>query len=273
MKEITIVFTLILILTSCSKPANNGIPAYVSIADPILQVELGQGSALHDISTIWAESEGENFGVYELPTVFPALVSGNRQMILNAGVKQSGDFFTREIYPCFDPFIETFNFVQKDTLYVQPVFKYKNQTQFLLIEDFENSNIFTGMNRTTSSNPNNLEGIAGQIVLNQGAITNLSLMGSSIPLARTGRTYLEVHFKGLSNFFLGAQGFKNGDKIFDDVIIPLYKTQDWQKIYIEITFLLNFVDADEYAFYIRANLPPNLNESEIFIDNFKIVRI
>jgi len=273
MKIFTFSFIITLVLLGCTKDSNNGIPAYVSISNPILNVEPGQGSALHDIGTIWAESEGENFGVYEIPTVFPALVSGNRQMILNAGVKQSGDFFVREIYPCFDPFIETFNFVQKDTLFVQPIFKYKTQTQFVLIEDFESSNILKGMNRTKSSNPNNLEGIAGQLLLNQGAITGLGLMGSSIPLPRAGRTYIEMHFKATSNFWLGAQGFENGNKIFDDAIIPLYSTEKWQKIYIELTFLLNFVDADEYAFYIRANLPPGATESEIFIDNFKVVRI
>lgn len=265
--------SIVLVLLGCSKSSNDGIPSYVSISNPTLQVQPGQGSGLHGIGTIWAESEGLNFGVYELPATFPALVSGNRQIILNAGVRQSGDFFVREIYPCFNPFIENVTFVQKDTLFIQPVFTYKTQTEFLLIEDFENSNVFTGMNRTGANNPGNLEGAAGRLSLNQSTVTALGIMGNTVPLTRTGRTYIELHFKGTNNFWLGAQAFSGGNQVFDDVIIPLFRTENWQKIYIEITYLLNFVEATDYKFYFRANIPPGVEETEVLIDNFKIVRI
>lgn len=265
--------SIVLVLSGCSKSSNDGIPSYVSISNPTLQVQPGQGSALHGIETIWAESEGENFGAYELPAAFPVLVSGSKQIILNAGVRQSGDFFVREIYPCFNPFIETVNFTQKDTLFIQPVFSYKSQTEFLLIEDFENSNVFTGMTRTGVGNADNLEGVAGKLSLNQSTVTALGIMGNTVPLSRIGRTYIELHFKGTNNFWLGAQAFSGGNQVFDDVIIPMFKTDKWQKMYIEITFLLNFVEATDYKFYFRANIPPGEEETEVLIDNFKIVRI
>jgi hypothetical protein len=273
MKSVYPAFLLLLILSGCSKTQNDGIPSYVNISNPILETTSAQGSALHDISTVWVESEGENFGAYEVPVTFPALVSGNRQIIVNAGIKQAGDFFIREIYPCYMPYFEDITFVQKDTVFVQPVFKYRDQVQFLLIESFENSNIFDGLDRTQAGNPNNLEGIAGFAELNEFRTSVDAKMGNALPIARQGRTFIELHYKGTNDFAMGVEAFEGGASFFSNFFAIFEPSQTWRKIYIEITNLLNNLDGDEYKFYFRAGLLPGLDEADIYIDNFKIVKL
>jgi hypothetical protein len=260
-------------LLSCSKTANDGIPAYVKISDVTLITTPEQGSALHGINTVWAESEGENFGVYELPVVFPALVSGNRQIIINAGIMQAGDYFIREIYPCYMPYFENVNFVQKDTVHVHPVFTYKDQVQFILIESFENSNIFAGLNRTDTSDPNNLEGIAGYFKLNESTPSVDAKMGNAITIARAGRTFIEIHHKGTNDFALGVEAIRGGATTFNNFFAVFEPLDRWRKVYIEITNLLNSLDADEYKFFFRSGLLPGREEGDFYVDNFKIVQL
>ena len=91
-RQFILLISLILI-TACSKAPNSGIPAYIQIDSLRVNAKVGQGSSSQLISTLWIESEGENVGPYELPVLAPVLVSGERQVILNAGVFMKGDYF------------------------------------------------------------------------------------------------------------------------------------------------------------------------------------
>lgn len=258
---------------SCSKPANNGIPAYVSVQNVVLETEQGQGSSLHGITTLWGESEGENFGAHELPIVFPALVSGNRQFIANAGVQRSGDFFFREIYQPYEPYATNLEFVPGDTLKIEPVFRYKNNVEFIFIEDFETSNIFAALTRTSENDENNLEGRCVTATLNENEPAIDAIMNNGIQIPRNGKIYVELHYKGTNDIGVGIEGFEQGLSVGANFFTLLEPTSEWRKVHLDVTNIVNVINAEEYKFFIRSALIPGLQESNIFIDNLQIIKI
>lgn len=271
----TVFFYLLIVLVafSCSKSENDGIPTYVSVKDIVLETQPGQGTSKHGITTIWAESEGENFGAHELPIVFPALVSGNRQFIANAGIQRSGDFFFREIYPLYTPYNANLTFTPGDTIFLEPVFEYRSGAQFIFIEDFESSNAFAELTRTSEDDENNLEGRAAFAQLDENNNAVNTIMNNSIVISRIGRTFVELHYKGTNDLGVGIEGFENGVSIGANFFSLLEPSPEWRKVHLDITNILNGLDSDEYKFFIRAALLPGLQESNIYIDNFQIVKI
>lgn len=270
------VFILLLIVffaLSCSKTANDGIPAYVSVQNVVLETAQGEGSSIHGITTLWAESEGEDFGAHELPIVFPVLVSGNRQFIANAGVQRSGDFFFREIYQPYQPYTVNLEFVPGDTLKIEPTFRYKSNVEFIFLEDFESSNIFSALTRTNANDENNLEGRCVTTTLNENNPSVDAIMNNGIQISRNGKIYVELHYKGTNDIGVGVEGFDQGLSVGASFFTLLEPTPEWRKVHLDVTNLINVLDAQEYKFFLRSALMPGLQESNIFIDNFQIIKI
>ena len=85
-----ILFCLVIILSSCDKLPNDGIPTYIKIANPKIETKANQGAAVHYFSDLWLESQGKDLGAYEYPTVFGAYIAGEQEIALNAGIFYNG---------------------------------------------------------------------------------------------------------------------------------------------------------------------------------------
>lgn len=264
---------IILTFLSCSKGPNEGIPAYVKVDQVDLVTKIGEGSDAHLINSLWLESEGEFIGVFEMPVEAPALVNGTKQIIVNAGVFVKGDFFNREIYPMYRPFITDLNFVPGETINLTPVFEYHDEVEFPLNEDFESGNVFSGLNRTSLGDVNNIEGRALHIALD--AATPLVRGTTSTPVAipEGKRVYIEMQFKGNVDFALGIETLSNGNVTQSGYLDRFFATDEWYKIYYDITFLLNDLNATSFNFFIEALKLESEVSSDLYIDNFKIVMI
>lgn len=268
-----ILLFLLALLSACSDGPNEGIPAYIQIDSIGLDVKAGQGSATHLINTLWIESEGENIGPFEMPVLAPALVSGNRELILNAGVLVRGDFFNREIYPAYQPFKIDLDFVPGQTLVVNPVFKYYDETEFPLIEDFENGNVFGGLDRTDVNDPNNLEGKALWIQVDDATPLVKGVTSSPVDITPLKRVYIEMDYKSDTDFAIGIEGLQNGSIVQQGYIDRIFASEDWYKIYYDISNIVNSIDADNFNFYIEILKLNGVDESNLYVDNFKIVVI
>lgn len=271
-----LLFTLLLV-SACSKGKNEGIPSYISINSVELNTTTAQGSDHHFINNLWIESEGENVGVFEFPNVIPVLVEGDREIIVNAGVYVRGDYNNREIYPAYKPYKEDITFLAKDTVEIFPVYEYYDEVDFALIENFESGNIFsgTGVDRTDIGNVNNTEGKALHIHLDDtnNEVNVSTNSATSIPLLK--KVYIEMEFKGNNDFGLGIEGISNGsvtDAFFFETFIPL-ESGEWFKIYYDITNIVNSLNAESFNFNIQAIKYNEPSETDIYIDNFKIVVI
>lgn len=264
-------FVLLVVLNSCKKSPNGGIPSYIQIDSVLLNTTASQGSNQNGINTLWIESEGEEIGVFEFPNIIPALVEGNREIIINAGVYVNGDYFNREIYPAYKPYIATVDFKLKDTLKITPVFEYYDDIGFIINENFESGNIFSTANRTTIGDTNNIDGSCLHLNLNNSDSTVKLLSGSSYQLPSSGRTYLELQTKYTNDFAIGVQAINNGSVSSETYIQIFIEKSDWTYLYQDITNLLVSLNAEAYVFFIQSSKYSNVNSSDIYIDNFKVI--
>ena len=272
-KKLVFGIVILSLLSACSKGPNDGIPAYVQIDSANVLTSTGQGSASSIVSTVWIESEGENVGAFEMPILAPILVNGERQIILNAGVFVKGDYFNREIYPAYQPFKTTVTFVPGETLVINPTFEYYDDTQFPLIEDFENGNVFAGLNRTPLADPNNLEGQALWIKVDNTTPLVRGTTSTPVDVPLLKRVYIEMDYKGDVDFAIGIESVINGSVSQTGYIDRIFASEDWYKIYYEISNLINTLSADNFNLFIEVLKLDSINESNLYIDNVKIVVI
>ena len=268
----------LLLVSACSKGKNEGIPSYIAINSVVLNTDAAtQGSNHHFINNLWIETEGENVGVYEFPNVIPVLVEGEREIIINAGVYVRGDYNNREIYPAYQPFKKDITFIERDTVEINPVYEYYDEVDFPLIEDFETGNIFSGVgvDRTDLGDVNNIEGRALHIHLDDLTDEVNAITSSTIDIELLKKVYIEMEFKGTNDFGLGIEGVSNGsvtDSYFFETFIPL-DNDEWFKVYYDITNIVNALNAESFNFYIQTIKYSQFSETDIYIDNFKIVVI
>jgi len=278
MKTIQLLFSLLILflISACGKGENNGIPSYIAIDSVVLNTDAStQGSNHHAITDLWIETEGHEVGVFEYPNVIPVLAEGERYIILNAGVYVRGDYNNREVYPAYQPYKENITFIEKDTVFISPEYSYYDEVDFPLIEDFENGNIFSATSRTEIGDSINTEGRALHLHLD-ATTSEINTETSSpivIPLGRS--VYIEMEFRGDNDFGIGIEGLYGGEttsSYFFETFTPI-NTDGWFKIYYDITTIVNSLDATSFNFYLQAIKYDSVIESDIYIDNFKIVVI
>lgn len=272
MKNLFFYFLVIITIgTSCTKIPNDGIPTYITLKKPTVETTaLEQGSALHDFPDLWIESGGVSYGAYEYPATFPTFLKGEQKVTINPGIYYNESVIERMIYAIYEPFEATYNFVQKDTIEITPVFNFRSSVDFITIEDFESSNNFSNMDRTDVGDPENIENKAGVITISASDLEKNSSTISSLAIPNGKRTYVEFSIK--SESFVNV-GFKSGTGGTNEVSLAIYKpTYEWHTAYFEVTNFINTVDEDYYHFYIDIQ-KNNLDlEEKTYIDNFKIMQ-
>lgn len=263
-------FCVLISLNACKKLPNGGIPTYIKLANPTLQTEVNQGASIHGISDLWIESGGKDLGAYEFPIIFPAYLAGENTVTINAGIFYNGNTSERRVHPALEPFKTTLNFVQEDTILIQPVFKYKSSVNFLYIEDFENTNNFSNVERTELNNAANISGKAGVITLNTGENFKSCQTISPLQITEGQRVILEF---GLKTDNYGGFGLKSISNSTNTIQLGSFAPYaNWTTSYFDLTSFINQVKEGEYQFYIEAERGSLTGESNTYIDNFKIIQ-
>ncbi len=270
-KNILLLIIVVIGIVSCEKVPNGGIPTYIKLSNPIIETDSpDQGSALHQFSDLWFETGGISLGAYEYPVTFAALVNGKQKVTINPGIKINAHIGDRRSYPIFEPFEAEYNFVAKDTLEINPVFKYRQGVNFLHIEDFESTNNFSDMQRTVIGNVNNLDGKAGIITLNGSETNKASISINPIQINEGKRVYVELSMKTDSYVGMGFQSLVDDENYLEIVV---YKPADeWETNYFEITDFIHLIKEGEYNFYINIQKDEEDAEEKTYFDNFKVIQ-
>lgn len=262
---------ILLISSSCTKVPNDGVPTYIKLKKPTIEnSSVNQGSTLHQFTDLWIESNGISLGAYEYPVTFAAFLKGEQKVIINPGIYFNESIIERVIYPIYEPFEATYDFIQKDTLEITPIFKYRPAVDFLNIEDFESSNNFSNMTRTELGDINNLENKAGLITLSKTDTKKNSTTVTALTIPNGKRTYLEFTMKTESFVDVGFKSASGGD---NELSLGVYKpVKNWYTSYFEITNFINTVNEGTYNFYIKIQKNNLEEEEKTYFDNFKIIQ-
>lgn len=279
-------FTLILLPISCDliNPEET-IPAYIYVTPFQLNTSGNQGTNSSKITEAWLMVNGDFLGAYTLPALIPILATGEQTITLEAGIKDNGIAATPEIYPFYQAFTAKVDLRANEVDTLRPVISYRSEAKFAFIEPFENAGqVFrdlragTDFNRIQIVSEGAFEGQSALIRLNKdNPAVELATVNNFRDLTSKGiRVYLEVDYKSEAPVIFGVQGFKNGlpgTAIFDPGFLP---SDNWNKIYFNISPLVAGGDFDEYKILFQSILPNNngvftQNNANVWLDNIKLV--
>lgn len=257
------------------------IPAYVELTSYSLSTLPGEGSASHKITDAWLFVEGRSIGAYQLPAEIPILGDGPTKLDIFPVIKENGVQAFSIMYPFYTKMDTVFDLEVAESRRLELSTTYSKDVNFAIIEDFEGSHFFTqeidGNDGTKIEidRTDVFEGTSsGKIVLTQqDSIIEAGWHQFFFP-GRGGTVFIELDYKCNIPFIVGLRGSKDGTfiKLYENFI----NTKDtWNKIYFNVSELIEPEVFDQYHPVIVGVRPDNLEEDEavIHVDNFKLIRL
>ncbi|MDQ3190137.1 MAG: hypothetical protein M3Q58_00935 [Bacteroidota bacterium] len=283
---IIIFFTVIisLLLFSCNiiNPSED-IPSYIKIDSIAFINDSTQGMDLHKITDAWVYVDEQLIGTYELPITLPVLAEGNRQIHIRPGIIINGIAATRGIYPFFNSYRISAELTPKEITVIAPQVKYHSDFTQAWTSDFETE---MKIERLPGSKTNILRitdpailgeynGTAcGGIILDADSnqFVGSSLTDFPLSLPRTSQPiFLELIYKCNDKFSVGVIA-RNPEGDQAQVVLHINPSAKWNKIYVNLTEVVsqNF-QSNGYYFFMLAEKSKDIDKSEIYIDDLKIL--
>jgi hypothetical protein len=258
------------------------IPAYVQIDTIKLETKNDEGSNSHKIKDAWLFVDNQLIGPFELPMLAPVLHEGDHTIEIFAGMADNGIVSYPEVYPFYNRYVTTKNFVPGQTMIVEPTVTYIDKTVFAFIEDFETGNLFG--DELDGNDATVIERVsAGKFEGNKSGKITLTATNPIFEAATldvypifdannvTSPIYLELNYKNNMPFEVGIMGFKNNAYINKVYVTGMNAKTEWNKIYINLTFDTGLMDADRFKIVIRAAKGSDVETGEIYLDNIKLL--
>lgn len=290
----TVLFLLLLAACQTEQAAK---PTYVKIDALHLRTDYAEeGTAHHDINTIWLNLNGQSVGAFELPAIIPLILEdGANTLRVEAGINTNGIRSFRAINSSFTPVILELNGSSEgpiDTIIPEPnelVVEYRSFYEVVVVENFDEPGLnFERTNFSDTSfikdgdsvfnyipfgatdpEPNDnsglivLDDLNSDLELRSVVSYNIPAGVQNIYLEVTYRTNMDVGFGLIANYPTGNQG---------DVTAVVFPKEEWSKIYINlISEFQAFPGANGYQLLIRARKPEDIGEGRIYLDNLKMV--
>ena len=190
------------------------------------------------------------------------------------------DHASRDIYPFYESYDTTLNFISDSILSLVPTTKYKQNLNFYS-EDFDGlgNNFDISINSDTNFiSPFPTDSVYGKIsnvgkVILQNPFLNFEATTFEIDDFPSGGSpvYIELDYKNNSTFIIGAY-VNFSQSVIKKSIIAINPSEDWNKIYVNLTPTINeSIGAQSLKVFISMLRPESMNSAELSIDNFKII--
>ena len=289
-----IVIALFLALSGCVKDMT--IPVYFQIDSTDFTADYSTyGTASNKITDVWVTVNGTCVGAYELPALFPVLVSGKTKIQFSPGIMMNGLSTQRPAYPMYTTSTLTVD-LKKDTIYkFHPSFTYEDYVKFAFKEDFEDAGLkFSAVENSPAlektGNENEVFHYSGEINNYSGKI-NIVDTGSSFfeivtnstyPLIYTNTQYcfLEINYKmevpsnDSVNLEIGIYANYLTGQIIQCPLIKVKQSSVWKKMYVNLSKTIHDQGAymEDFTVYIKGTAKTGVNASYLF-DNIKLIYI
>lgn len=272
----------VLLFTSCKdENLKPGIPAFVHVEPFQFETNYSlEGSNRQQIKDVWVFADGATIGVFQLPANIPVLKEGLGELRLEAGIELNGIATTRVNNPFFEPYvINDFEFIPDSVISVSPSSFYRESTKMVWIEDFEDPSISLDTTNLGGSakifrvqGSDVFEGThSGKVVLDSEHQVFEAATFDSYVLPVNGQpVLLEMNYKN-DHFFSVGIIEESVSQIIKTEIIILYQSEDWNKIYINLTNSVRASSALGFKILIRSYITDEESEANIFLDNLKLM--
>lgn len=289
MKKFALLALVAIVLGGCVK--NNPDPSWLEVNEWTLESNSlnvsNEGILTHNFTDAWVYIDNKLIGVFEVPFKIPVLVSGNSDITLYPTIRNNGISATKKIYPFAKPFTINADLVQNETLTIDPVTSYKDNTTITLW-NFDDPNNF-GIDEAPGSpasmivdfdpnvlGPDNGSGyghVEFNATANQWQATN-SVLLENIP-KQQAEVYLEIDYHNTVSLITGVVAVEPGSST-GNVNVQINAQEpaevEWRKIYLDLkTIISGYPNSTGYYMSFDALLPDSLSTGYINIDNMKLV--
>ena len=270
---------ILFVFVACKKD-EVAIPTYFQINEIGFNDNINGETSTSKISDVWFYVNDQKQGIYEMPCTFPVIGDGTNNIKIFSGIKVNGISASRDIYPFYESYDTTLNFISDSILSLVPTTKYKQNLNFYS-EDFDGlgNNFDISINSDTNFiSPFPTDSVYGQLsnvgkVILQNPFLNFEATTFEIddfPSAGSP-VYIELDYKNNSTFIIGAY-VNFSQSVIKKSIIAINPSEDWNKIYVNLTPTINeSIGAQSLKVFISMLRPESMNSAELSIDNFKII--
>ena len=274
------IFILCVFVFVACKKDEVAIPTYFQINEIGFNDNINSETSTSKISDVWFYVNDQKQGIYEMPCTFPVIGDGTNNIKIFSGIKVNGISASRDIYPFYESYDTTLNFISDSILSLVPTTKYKQNLNFYS-EDFDGlgNNFDISINSDTNFiSPFPTDSVYGKIsnvgkVILQNPFLNFEATTFEIddfPSAGSP-VYIELDYKNNSTFIIGAY-VNFSQSVIKKSIIAINPSEDWNKIYVNLTPTINeSIGAQSLKVFISMLRPESMNSAELSIDNFKII--
>ncbi len=283
--RVLLYIVLIGVLSACIK--NNPDPSWIEVNPFVLvsnpSLSGSEGQLTKDFRDVWLYIDDQMIGCFQTPFKIPILKEGNVNIKIYPAVRNNGIATDKKIYPFMNVYEINSKLVKNQTLTVNPVTSYVNNSNFW-IEDFEDASIkiqddpntslaslFISSDNLTPFNGFNY----GKVVLTELDSVWVANTTEQLPIAKNKPCFMEVDYYNTNSFVQGFLALNTNGSIYQDNAgfneQPV-NTVKWKKMYIELTELIgNSANGSNFIQTFKAKLDSLQTETFICIDNIKIV--
>lgn len=279
-----LLFVALLPLFFACKDEPEQIPAYLDLQP--FEVTSPGGNPWHKVTDGWLYVNGEFLGAYTLPDTVPVLAEGESEVLLFPGVKENGIVATPNIYPYLIKFEKKYDLKGAQIMKIQPLTAYDSKAVFAFGPgrgDFDGgSNI--GLENRDKDDALNVKitsegAFAGQCLLMQidtahPVMDIATERMKDLPITGAPEVWLEMHYKNDVPFFLYMLG---GATEFSQRVFQFNLSENWNKIYINLTEAITTSAQSEQRLFFRLSLPKNdagkytQDAGNVWIDNIRVL--
>ena len=282
----TLLISLTIAITVSCEPKNdeNLVPSYLKIDKINLTSTELQGSNSSNITDAWVYLDETLIGSFELPCTVPILSNGKQTITIRPGIKLNGISNTRAVYPFYKEIKQEINLVRDSVTDLTPTTTYEDKTEFPWLEGFEFSEITldttakstVGITRTNDPAQIFIESgnlFSGLVTMAQDSAIFESVTKDHFEFPENGGyVFLEINYKINHPLVVGVF-YTTGDRRLQRPMVTLNKTDEWKKIYINLTVVkYDTPSAEDFQIFIGAQKENDIEEATFLLDNLKLVR-
>jgi hypothetical protein len=285
MNKSLLIASLAFVLFSCKEDIT---PSWLEIpAINLTTDEPVEGANSHGIEDAWVYMDGKPLGVFELPCKIPILAEGEHAFIIYAGIKDNGISATRVKYPFYNRVEMSLTLVKGETISITPTVTYKNNLEFVLIEDFEAPGMYfenslisqTDMVFLTESEAPDIVQYGfrcGAIYLNETDSVYKGQTSKFMDLPKNEDVYLEFDVMN-NNTLVASTIAQNSSDYVEHVPLAGVNPQQtesmvWKKLYVPLIENVSWeIYATSYEIYLLSILDAANTSASIYLDNIKVI--
>jgi hypothetical protein len=267
------------ILYSCAEEAE--VPAFLKIGEPVVKVTSGQGTAYQKISENYFFLNTDLLGGYSVGSEFPVLAEGIQEFIVFAGVRNNGIAAQPSIYSPLMADTISIDLQAGEIHEVNPTFQYTDRVRFRLVDNFENSTLFSSDQDGDESTSISVLSGAGWGGSGAGYVQvtpthPLMEATNTVPftdLPRGSDIYLEVTYKCDVQLVVGLLAKSSTLGQLKHYKVVLNPKEDWNKVYINFEEDILQLGFDQYQILLSVLYDPGLvsDKGEVYLDDIKLL--